>query len=138
MQTSGGALVSIIGWIIIGILVLGEVRNYMRLETKEHMIVDTTLGQHLRINLNITFHALSCDEVSPLLVAWSMKIISSEFENQAHLDAMDVAGDNQLNIEHSMFKQRITGDGKWIGEPTSSVVGEQVENLWGPKYFYAL
>lgn len=56
--------VSLIGWVVISILVLGEIRNYLQFQTKEHMIVDTTLGQTLRINANITFHALTCDEVS--------------------------------------------------------------------------
>lgn len=36
----------------------------------------------------MTFHALTCTEV--------------------HVDAMDVAGDNQMRIEHSMVKQRIS------------------------------
>ena len=45
-------------------LILGEVSNFSKLQQKEHMIVDTTLGQHLRINVNITFHALTCRDVS--------------------------------------------------------------------------
>lgn len=69
---------SIIGWVIISILIIGEFYNYNIVQQKEHMIVDTTLGQSLKINVNITFHALTCAEV--------------------HLDAMDIAGDNQLNI----------------------------------------
>jgi hypothetical protein len=56
--------VSVIGWVIIAFLVLGEIRNYGSPQLKEHMIVDTTLGQHLRINVNITFHALTCKDVS--------------------------------------------------------------------------
>ena len=51
------------------------------------MIVDTTLGQQLRINVNMTFHALTCAE--------------------AHLDAMDVAGDNQVGLAYCM--------GEWNG-----------------------
>lgn len=38
--------------------------------------------------MNITFHSLTCSEV--------------------HVDAMDVAGDNQMRMEHSMLKQRLT------------------------------
>ena len=58
--------VSIVGWVLIGILVLAEVRNYMTPKFKEHMIVDTSLGQQLRINVNVTFHALTCNEVCVL------------------------------------------------------------------------
>jgi hypothetical protein len=43
--------------------VLAEVRNFMTPKFKEHMVVDTSLGQQLRVNVNITFHALTCNEV---------------------------------------------------------------------------
>jgi hypothetical protein len=73
---------------------------------KEHMMVDTTLGEKLRINVNITFHALTCADV--------------------HLDAMDVAGDNQLNIEHGMTKQRISKNGIPLGAPSSETIGKVI------------
>ena len=72
VQTSGGATLSIVGWVIMTILIIGEFNNYMTPTVKEHMAVDVTLGQQLRVNVNITFHALTCADV--------------------HLDAMDVAG----------------------------------------------
>lgn len=58
--------VSILGWVLIAILAMTEVRNYMTPNFKEHMIVDTSLGQQLRININITFHSLTCNEVRGL------------------------------------------------------------------------
>lgn len=72
VQTSGGATLSLIGWLVMGVLILGEFQNYMTPSVREHMVVDTTLGQQLRVNVNMSFHALTCNEV--------------------HLDAMDVAG----------------------------------------------
>jgi len=107
VHTSSGATLSLVGWVLILLLVLGEVANYSAPQTKEHMIVDTTLGKQMRINLNITFHALTCAE--------------------AHVDAMDVAGDNQLNIEHDMLKQRISPQGVPIGEPSVELVGSNVK-----------
>ena len=62
---------------------------------KEHMIVDSSLGQKLRINLNITFPALSCAEM--------------------HVDAMDVAGDYHPYMEQNMLKQRIDSKGRALG-----------------------
>ena len=82
LQTNVGASLSLVGWFIIIILVLAEINSYMTVQHKEHMIVDTTLGQHLRINIDITFHALTCAEVN--------------------VDAMDVAGDNQV-VQHQSF-----------------------------------
>ncbi len=61
-------------------------------------MVDNTLGQQLRINVNITFHALGCTQV--------------------HIDTMDIAGDNQLNIEHDMQKQSLRLDGSPLGDAT--------------------
>jgi hypothetical protein len=106
VQTSSGAYLSIIGWVVIVVLLSGAFFDYMTPQVKEHMIVDTTLGANLRVNVNITFHALTCAE--------------------AHLDAMDVAGDNQLNIEDSFMKQRISQDGKLIGDPAVVLIGSNV------------
>jgi hypothetical protein len=97
-------LVSMVGWVIIFILVLAEFRNFITPKYNELMIVDTTLGEQLRVNINITFHALTCRE--------------------AHLDVMDVAGDNQLNVEHLMMKQRLTPDGRPIGKMGIELIGE--------------
>lgn len=44
---------------------------------------------------------------------------------QAHLDVMDVAGDNQLNVEHFMAKQRLTPHGKPIGLAGMEIIGER-------------
>ena len=49
---------------------------------KEHMTVDTTLGQRLRVNVNMTFHALTCADV--------------------HLDAMDVAGRKSSKLRKTL------------------------------------
>ena len=64
--------VSVIGWIVIVILVFGELRNFTTPIITDHMLVDKRLGDQLKININITFHALTCAQV--------------------HVDAMDVAG----------------------------------------------
>lgn len=106
VQTDGGAVLSLVGWVIIAILIMSEVNFYIASNSvpKEHMVVDTTLGQQLVININMTYHALTCAEV--------------------HMDAMDVAGDNQLNVEHNFVKQRLSMDGVVVGEPGVEIIGE--------------
>jgi hypothetical protein len=69
------------------------------------MVVDTKLGQQLEININMTYHALTCAEV--------------------HMDAMDVAGDNQLNVEHDFLKQRVSAEGHLVGEPGIEIIGDR-------------
>ena len=77
-------------WALTALLTLSELWTYAASNaTKEHMLVDTTLGQKLRINLNITFPALTCAEL--------------------HVDAMDVAGDYHPYMETNMKKQRLSG-----------------------------
>ena len=63
VQTSFGAALSIVAWAIIAVLVVAEIRSFVVPELKEHLVVDTTLGERLRINFNVTFHALTCAEV---------------------------------------------------------------------------
>ena len=109
VQTDGGAILSLIGWVVIAILIMSEINHYIASNSvpREHMVVDTKLGQQLDININMTYHSLTCAEV--------------------HMDAMDVAGDNQLNVEHNFLKQRITAEGVVVGEPGVEIIG-QVRN----------
>jgi endoplasmic reticulum-Golgi intermediate compartment protein 3 len=106
VQTDSGAILSLVGWVIIAILIMSEVNFYLASNNvrKEHMVVDTRLGQQLEININMTYHALTCAEV--------------------HMDAMDVAGDNQLNVEHNFLKQRLSAEGVIVGEPGVEIIGE--------------
>lgn len=115
---------------MIGILVLAETKNYLTPKFKEHMIVDTSLGQQLRVNINITFHSLTCNEVRTiplfLVVVVNNTITLRPYliNPQVHLDAMDVAGDNQLNVEHEMIKQRVSKHGIPIGVAGVEIIGE--------------
>jgi hypothetical protein len=93
--------VSIVGWVVVAILLLVETRVYFTAITREHLTVDDARNEQLRININITFHALTCAQV--------------------HMDSMDVAGDNQLNVEHDMYKLRLTSKGVPIGKPGTEV-----------------
>lgn len=104
IQTSSGATLSLIGWFIIAVLIISELSSYMSRTTKEHMVVDTSLGERLRINIDITFHSLTCREVN--------------------VDVMDVAGDNQVAIDHDMFKQRIDQNGKNLGVKAAEIIGK--------------
>jgi Endoplasmic Reticulum-Golgi Intermediate Compartment (ERGIC) len=83
--------------------IASEVRSYVVSLSgqKEHLRVDTTLGKKLDVNLNMTFHAINCLDL--------------------HVDAMDVAGDNQIDVEHHMLKQRLTKDGAPLADAISEV-----------------
>jgi len=101
VSTTSGAFLSLIGWMMIVILLLSETNNYFALQTTEHLVVDKSLGRKLQVNMNISFHSLTCAEV--------------------HMDAMDVAGDNQVDVEHDMVKRRLSSSGLVIGTLSSKV-----------------
>lgn len=107
VKTTGGGYLSLAGWIIILIMIIGQTYTFVTPRFHEHMVVNTTLGEKLTINLDITFHALTCAE--------------------AHLDAMDVAGDNQLNMEDTMFKQRLSPSGAVIGSTQKAAMNSNVK-----------
>lgn len=95
---------SLICWALMIILSFSEIRHFLTPQYTEHMVVDTTIGEPIIVNLNITFHALSCYD--------------------SHLDVMNLAGENQLNVEHRMIKQRLDLNGNPIGEPGYEIIGE--------------
>ena len=93
VKTQGGGVATIAAYGLIFILVLTEITNWRgqnRLETSTP-VVDTSLGRKMRINMNITFPALACEDL--------------------HLNAIDVAGDSQIDIDDTMKKKRIHSNG---------------------------
>eukprot|EP00953_Heterococcus_sp_UTEX-ZZ885_P036553 18812-Heterococcus_DN1.PRE.3 len=107
VRTESGATVTVVFWVLLLLLIASEVRSYVVSLSgqKEHLRVDTTLGKKLDINLNMTFHAINCLDL--------------------HVDAMDVAGDNQIDVEHHMLKQRLTKD----GAPLADAISEEISAL---------
>ena len=134
VQTSGGATLSLLGWVIMTILIVGELQNYLTPSINEHMVVDTTLGQQLRVNLNMSFHALTCNEVhldamdvagdGIRILVFPALFSQLEFKNDRSTFSNLFVGDNQLNIEHDMLKQRVSELGFLIGSPTSEIIGK--------------
>ncbi|KAG5184554.1 endoplasmic reticulum vesicle transporter-domain-containing protein [Tribonema minus] len=107
VKTESGATVTVVFWVLLVLLVTSEVRTFLATRTsrEELMRVDTSLGRKLEIGLNMTFHAINCLDL--------------------HVDAMDVAGDNQLDVEHAMLKQRLSA----AGEPLAPAISEEVSQL---------
>jgi hypothetical protein len=96
--SASASTLALVAWALTAVLSVSELWTYATsTRTKEHMLVDTSLGQKLRINVNVTFPALSCAEL--------------------HVDAMDVAGDYHPYMEANMQKQRLSGKtGKPLGK----------------------
>lgn len=80
---------TIIAYILTLIIILAEIYSYntTNRQLKEHVTVDKSLGKKMRVDLNITFPALHCDDV--------------------HMDIMDVAGDSHTDVEDTIIKKRL-------------------------------
>ncbi len=81
VTTDKGGVASVIAYGLILLLVLAESVSWMgqNKATNEHIMVDTSLGKRMPVNINITFPALACSDL--------------------HLDVIDSAGDAQYVIE---------------------------------------
>ncbi|KAL7537982.1 hypothetical protein ACHAWF_005959 [Thalassiosira exigua] len=93
VRTERGGQLTAAGYVLMAILIAAEYLAWRGAngESLEHIVVDTSLGKRMRVNLNITFPNLHCNDV--------------------HLDVIDVAGDSQLEISDKMYKQRLNLDG---------------------------
>lgn len=90
-RTTSGAIVTLIASVLIMALFVSELRAYLAVTKQSDMYVDTSLGERLTINFDFTFPSFPCAAM--------------------HLDAMDISGYQQLDLDHDVFKQRLLPDG---------------------------
>mmetsp|Transcript_19586 Transcript_19586/g.41379 ORF Transcript_19586/g.41379 Transcript_19586/m.41379 type:complete len:399 (-) Transcript_19586:222-1418(-) len=93
-RTGSGAVVSLISCSIILLLLISELHAYLTPSTVDHLYVDTTRGERIRINMNITFPNMPCAGLS--------------------IVAMDVAGEQQIDVVSNIIKTRRTLAGEKI------------------------
>lgn len=104
-RTLTGAFVSIGCAIVIALMALVEVADFMTVKRVDHLVVDTSRGQQLRINLNITFPALPCSVIS--------------------LDTLDMSGNHAPDHMRDITKTRLDGKGRHLPpSPPESGHGE--------------
>ncbi|XP_028514865.1 endoplasmic reticulum-Golgi intermediate compartment protein 3 [Exaiptasia diaphana] len=96
IKTFGGAAVTLISGVIMFLLFVSELNYYLTTEVTPELFVDTTRGQKLKINVDISFARLPCVYLS--------------------IDAMDVSGEQQIDVASHMLKKRLNLDGEPIDE----------------------
>lgn len=108
-KTVIGATISIVSMTIIVFLVISELLLYMSHERIDELYVDTKGDGKIPIYLNISFPAISCDSLS--------------------LDIMDVTGEHQLNVEHTIFKSTIDQTGHIIESSAQRLEDVNIEQM---------
>ncbi|KAK3755752.1 hypothetical protein QZH41_019988 [Actinostola sp. cb2023] len=78
IKTFGGAIVTFISGVIMFLLFVSELNYYLSTEVTPELFVDTTRGEKLKINVDISFSSLPCVYLS--------------------IDAMDVSGEQQVIV----------------------------------------
>lgn len=107
-KTQSGALVSIVGLVIMATLFLHELTYYLTTYTVHEMSVDLKRGETLPIHINITFPSLPCDALS--------------------VDAIDMSGKHEVDLDTNMWKLRLNRFGHVIGtEHLSDLVEKEHE-----------
>ena len=94
-RTGSGGLVSLISCSMIFLLVVSELRAYLTPTTVDHLYVDSSRGERVRINLNISFPNMPCAGMT--------------------LVAMDVAGEQQIDVVSNIVKTRRALNGTSLG-----------------------
>ncbi|XP_008804334.2 endoplasmic reticulum-Golgi intermediate compartment protein 3-like isoform X1 [Phoenix dactylifera] len=106
-RTLSGGLITIISSIIMLLLFISEARLYIYSETETKLIVDTSRGERLRINFDITFPSLSCSLVS--------------------VDTMDISGEQHYDIRHDIIKKRLDHSGNVIESRQDGIGATKIE-----------
>jgi endoplasmic reticulum-Golgi intermediate compartment protein 3 len=96
VRSDAGGVSSLVAFAFMAVLFLSEFASYVRPPLEERIEVDKTMGERLRIHMNVTFHALTCAEVEVI--------------------AMDVLGEHQLGVKSTTHKHRLSKAGEPIGE----------------------
>lgn len=104
-RTLSGGVITLVSSIFMFLLFISELRLYFHTATENNLVVDTSRGERLRINFDVTFPALPCSILS--------------------LDAMDISGEQHLDVRHDITKRRIDAHG--------NIIETRADNIGAPK-----
>ncbi|WOL06418.1 endoplasmic reticulum-Golgi intermediate compartment protein 3-like [Canna indica] len=106
-RTLSGGIITIVSSIVMFLLFISELRLYLHAVTETKLVVDTSRGESLRINFDVTFPALSCSMLS--------------------LDAMDISGEEHLDVRHDIIKKRLDSHGNVIESRQDGIGSPKIE-----------
>ncbi|KAK9286843.1 hypothetical protein L1049_015248 [Liquidambar formosana] len=107
-RTLSGGVITLVSSIVTLLLFFSELKLYLHTVTETKLVVDTTRGETLRINFDVTFPAIPCSVLS--------------------LDAMDISGEQHLDIRHDIIKKRIDSHGNVIEVRQDGIGAPKIES----------
>ncbi|KAI7843637.1 hypothetical protein COHA_002876 [Chlorella ohadii] len=102
-RTSAGGAITLVASLFMALLFFSELRLFTRVNTVNELSVDTSRGEMLAIHFDVTFPRMPC--------AW------------LSVDAMDISGEVQLEVDHDVYKRRLASDGTPLDEGIKGKVG---------------
>ncbi|KAI8550440.1 hypothetical protein RHMOL_Rhmol06G0107100 [Rhododendron molle] len=106
-RTLPGGVITLASSIVMLLLFISELSLYLHAVTETKLVVDTSRGETLRINFDVTFPALPCSILS--------------------LDAMDISGERHLDVKHDIIKKRIDSHGNVIETRQEGIGAPKIE-----------
>ncbi|GLJ52131.1 hypothetical protein SUGI_1109040 [Cryptomeria japonica] len=106
-RSFSGGVITIVSSTVIVFLFFTELSLYLHGITENELIVDTSRGERLQINFDVTFPALACSLLS--------------------LDAMDISGDQHLDVKHDIIKKRLDTSGNVIEMRSDGIGGPKID-----------
>ncbi|KAK9047018.1 hypothetical protein V6N11_052882 [Hibiscus sabdariffa] len=106
-RTLSGGVITLASSVFMCLLFFSELRLYLHAVTETKLVVDTSRGETLRINFDITFPALACSILS--------------------VDAMDISGEQHLDVRHDIIKKRLDVHGNVIEARQDGIGAPKIE-----------
>lgn len=106
-RTLSGGVITLASSIVMLLLFFSELSLYLHAVTETKLVVDTSRGETLRINFDVTFPALQCSILS--------------------LDAMDISGEEHFDVRHDIIKKRLDAHGNVIEVKQDGIGGPKIE-----------
>ncbi|XAR62174.1 hypothetical protein NMG60_11016826 [Bertholletia excelsa] len=106
-RTLSGGVITLVSSIVMLLLFISELKFYLHAATETQLVVDTSRGETLPINFDITFPAIQCSILS--------------------LDAMDISGNQHLDVKHDIIKKRIDANGNVIEARQEGIGAPKIE-----------
>jgi len=107
LRTTSGGTMSIIACFVMLFLIVYEFTDYWSPPTRDTLLVETKTNAKMKINFDFTFTNLACASVN--------------------VDAADVSGEKNVDVQHNVFKRRLDSTGKQIGYHEKHEIGGTVK-----------